>query len=77
MAYKILNEKVILEPEWLQKKEFNRVIRNEENHHLKIPFSKLDCVIKTFFYDVPEIWNSQVSPKQAKAPSTDAFKSKL
>ena len=77
MAYKILNEKVILEPEWLPKKESVRKIRTDENHHLKIPFSMLDCAKKTFFFDVPRIWNSQVSAKLAEAPSTEAFKNNL
>ena len=77
MAYKILNGNVILEPEWLPKKGSVREIRNEENHHLRIPLSKLDSAKKTFFFDVPRIWNSQVSAKLAEAPSTEAFKNNL
>ena len=59
------------------KREFVREMRNEENHHLRLPFSILDNARKTFFYDVPRIWNSQVSSKLAKAPSTEAFKNNL
>ena len=75
MAYKILNENSILEPESLPKKESIRKIRND--HHLKIPFSKVDMAKKTFFFDVPLLWNSHVSAKQAKAPSIEAFKRSL
>ena len=77
MAYKIINENVILEPKYLPKKECVRKIRSDTNHHLKVPFSKVDSARKTFFFDVPQLWNSQISVKQAKAPSTEAFKRSL
>ena len=77
MAYKILNDKVILEPDCLPKKEGIHKIRKRNDHHLKIPFSKIDEAKKTFFYDVPQLWNSLISEKQARALNTDAFKRKL
>ena len=74
---KILNDHVILEPELLPKKEFIHKTRKENKGQLEVPFSKIDNAKKTFFYNVPMLWNSQISVEQANAPSIDAFKKRL
>ena len=74
MAYKILNNKVILEPELLPKKEFVHNTRKENNGQLEVPFSKIDNAKKTFFYNVPILWNTLITEDQSNAPSVEAFK---
>ena len=80
MAYKILNEKVILEPNMLPKFQSQRLRRqcNESRvgaqNQLFEPQPRLDVTASTFFYSIPKIWNNSVTPKQANAPSVDAFK---
>ena len=80
MAYKILNEKVILEQNMLPKMKFQRLRRqcNESRvgaqNQLVEPQPRLDVTASTFFYSIPKIWNNSVTPKQANAPSVDAFK---
>ena len=37
------------------------------------PISKLKVTGHTFFYSIPEMWNQFITPKQAKAPSVEAF----
>ena len=80
MAYKIINENLILEPNMLPKATNNGKQRkcNEtkvgiENQLLE-PVPKLLTSSKTFFYSIPKLWNQMISPSQAKAPSVDAFK---
>ena len=77
MAFKILNGHVILEPDLLPPKTFIQKTRNENRDQLEVPFSKIDNAKKTFFYDVPSLWNSQISAEQANAPSIEAFKRRL
>ena len=80
MAYKILNNHVIIPPEALPKVNHSRPIRkcNEpsvgKQHVLAEPLSRLKNTGKTFFYHVPKLWNDNVSPVQANAPSVDSFK---
>ena len=80
MAYKILNNHVIIPPEALPKVNHSRPIRkcNEpsvgKQHVLAEPLSRLKYTRKTFFYHVPKLWNDNVSPEQANAPSVDSFK---
>ena len=81
MAYKILNNKVILEPSMLPKMKSFRPMRqcNEANvgieNQLMEQQPRLDVTASTFFFSTPKIWNELVTPEQAKAPSVDAFKS--
>ena len=80
MAYKILNNHVILEPSLLPKIYNRRPDRNckgftiSNQNHLAEPYARLDVVKSTFFYETPNLWNLNVTPNQAKAPSVDAFK---
>ena len=80
MAYKILNGSVILEANLLPKiSNFNprrqcNYANVGENNQLFEPTPRLQVVGQTFFYSVPKFWNDFVSPKQAEAPSADAFK---
>ena len=80
MAFKILNNHVILEPTLLPKIYKQRPDRNckgftiTNQNHLSEPYARLDVVKSTFFYATPNLWNLNVTPKQAKAPSVDAFK---
>ena len=80
MTYKIINGNVILEPNLLPKVKKSRPLRecNFANvgidNQLLEPSSELHVTKRTFFYSVPMIWNQTVTPKQAQAPCTDAFK---
>ena len=80
MAYKILNEQVILEPNLLPKLVNTRKQRNCNIYNVGIenqllePKARLKTTGKTFFFSIPKIWNEKVTPAQASAPSTDAFK---
>ena len=80
MAYKILNGKVILEPTMLPKmksfcptRQCNGPRVGVENQLME-PQPRLDVTANTFFFSTPKIWNNLVTPKQANAPSADAFK---
>ena len=80
MAYKILNGKVILEPTMLPKmksfcptRQCNGPRVGVENQLME-PQPRLDVTASTFFFSTPKIWNNLVTPKQANAPSADAFK---
>ena len=80
MAYKILNDHVIIDAEMLPKFYSERPSRkcNSVNvgpkHQLLEQKSRLDVTEKTFFYETPKLWNRLVTPLQANAPSIDAFK---
>ena len=80
MAYKILNNKVILNPESLPKKQYARPPRScnlatvGAGNELEVPDARLDTTRNTFFFSVPALWNNLVSPEQANAPSVEAFK---
>ena len=81
MAYKIINGKVILDPNMLPKIRNTRQPHRECNtakvgieNQLFEPASELKMAAKTFFYSIPKIWNQSVTPLQAKAPSVDAFR---
>ena len=65
MAFKILNDH---EPNSLPKKEFIRKTRNENTNQLEVPFSIIDNARKTFFYDVPSLWNSINYRRASKCP---------
>ena len=79
MAYKIITDKVILDPSLLPKSD-SRTPRscNEVNvgHRNKLleQTSRLEVPGKTFFLSVPTLWNHHVTKEQANAPSVDAFK---
>ena len=81
MAYKILNDKLILEPSMLPKMQFQRPMRQcngvkvGQLNQLVEPQSRLDVTANTFFYETPKLWNNFVTPKQANSPSVEAFKS--
>ena len=79
MAYKIINGYVILEPSMLPKINLQRPRQCNEAkvgtiNQLKEPQLRLDVVKSTFFFSTPKLWNMNVTPSQAKAPSMEAFK---
>ena len=80
MAYKILNNKVILNPDSLPKKQYARPPRScnlatvGAGNELEVPDARLDTTRNTFFFSAPGLWNNLVSPEQANAPSVEAFK---
>ena len=80
MAYKIMNNQVIIPPSSLPKATVTRPARKctaslvGSAHQLLERPSKLNNPSRTFFYCAPKLWNSRVTPAQAEAPSTDAFK---
>ena len=80
MAYKILNNQVILESSLLSKIYNKRPDRNckgfiiDNQNQLLEPYARLDVTKSTFFYATPNLWNLNVTPKQAKSPSVDSFK---
>ena len=83
MAYKILNNKVIISPSTLPKENNVRLSRkcNEptvgRKWQLTEPHSNILASGNTFFYLAPKLWNENVTPEQAESPSADAFKSKF
>ena len=82
MAYKIINGKVILEPNSLPKSTIKQPSRKCKGikfpeFQLIEPFSQLDNVTSTFFYSTPKIWNKTVTESLAKSPSIEAFKNNL
>ena len=83
MVYKILNGHVILESEMLPKFNNVRPIREcnaptvGHEYHLKEPPEGLQTTQNTFFFSIPKIWNQKVTEEQARAPSVDAFKTRL
>ena len=81
MAYKIINNNVILEPQMLPKVTNERPHRNCNNvkvgfqNQLFEPQSRIDVANNTFFYATPKLWNTNISPQQAKSRTVDKFKS--
>ena len=77
MAYKILSGNSILESSMLPKTQFQRPTRQcyGFKNQLMEPQPRLDVTASTFFLETPRIWNNSVTPKQANAPSVEAFKS--
>ena len=81
MAYKIINDKVILSSNMLPRPI--RPLRNcnvgsvGTENQLFEPISRLKTVEKTFFYQVPKLWNNIVTREQASAPSLDSFKNQF
>ena len=80
MAYKILNNHVILDAELLPKFTSQRPLRNCNSvkvgvqNQLREQETRLDITANTFFYATPKLWNKYVTPAQANAPSIDAFR---
>ena len=80
MAYKILNNQLILPPKSLPKVSKNRVPRTcnqpkvGTENQLVEPQATLVTTGKTFFFATPRLWNKTVTQEQANAPSCDAFK---
>ena len=80
MAYKIINNHVILDPGMLPKFKTHRPLRQCKaaqvgmKNQLEEPQSRLKVTGTTFFYEVPKLWNQRVSPAQAEAVSVDSFK---
>ena len=80
MIYKILNGFVKIPPNTLSRVSTTRPTRkcNEVKvghvNELVVPESKLNTPSETFYFSAPRLWNTIVSPLQAVAPSTDAFK---
>ena len=85
MAYKILNNKVILGPDYLPRTilQTQRPYRNcnmstvGSEYHLVEPSSRLQVTKPTFFFDTPKLWNQRITKVQAQAPSVDSFKNQL
>ena len=83
ITYKIINGHVILDSNLMPKVDHQRPNRkcNEvkvgyQNQIMEPPW-KIDVVKSTFFYAGPTLWNNNVTPMQAAAPSIDAFKQHL
>ena len=80
MAFKIINNLVILNPETLPKKIHPRQQRKcnqvliDNKHQLVEPDSRLDVSKNTFFSKVPSLWNRTVTQEQAEAPNVESFK---
>ena len=80
MAFKILHGDLILPPESLPRLKTVRPIRKCQEsrvgtaNQLYEPESRLITIGKTFFYSVPSLWNSLVTPQQAGATSAESFK---
>ena len=76
MAYMILNNQSILEPEMLRIKEHSITTRRNHVQEIKLlePYSRLNSTKNNFFYNVPCLWNTTISKEQAKATSVKAFK---
>ena len=80
MAYKIVHGHVILPRDLLPSPNNNRPTRScnqapvGEHHQLYQPHTTLHNPAETFFYSVPKLWNSIVTPEQAASPSIEAFK---
>ena len=80
MAFKILNDEVILPPDLLPRtnntfpRKCNEPLVGSVNQ-LYEPRARLLATERTFFYTVPKLWNSRVTPSQANAPNLDSFKS--
>ena len=84
MVYKILNNQIILPSSTLPRAVHNRTPRNCNQpkvgsiNQLFEPHSRLATTGKTFFYSAPSLWNNNnVTPEQATAPSSDAFKKRI
>ena len=83
MAFKILNNHVILEPDLLPKilnpqpERVCKGVKVGNTNQLVEPRAKLDTTSATFFYSIPKLWNNQISSTQANSPSVDAFQSKF
>ena len=81
MAYKIINNLVIIDPDTFPRKISTRPTRkcNEplvgHYHQLEEPESRLLTTMSTFFHKVPSLWNQRVTPEQAGARNVEAFKS--
>ena len=79
MAFKIINNCVILELQMLPK-VYNARPRHCNNtkvgfkNQLFEPQARLDVVDNTFFYATPKLWNQNISQLQASANSVDKFK---
>ena len=79
MAFKIINNCVILEPQMLPK-VYNARPRHCNNtkvgfkNQLFEPQARLDVVDNTFFYATPKLWNQNISQLQASANLVDKFK---
>ena len=80
MAFKIINGYVILDSSTLPKFKNHGPLRQCNSayvgtkNQLEEPVSRLKVTGNTFFYSVPLLWNTTVSPSQAEAPSVDSFK---
>ena len=80
MAFKILNDLVILDKDALQRKHRDRPSRACSDvlvgplHQLEEPIARVTSVQNTFFYAVPKLWNNKVKPEQAAATSVLSFK---
>ena len=80
MAFKILNNHVILEPNLLPKVNYKhpdrycKGIRVGSQYQLHEPQARLDVARTSFFFAIPKIWNSNVTSKQASSTTVDSFK---
>ena len=80
MAFKILNNHVILEPNLLPKINYIQPdrhckgIRVGNENQLVEPQARLDVTRATFFYDTPKLWNENITSKQANSKSVETFK---
>ena len=79
MAYKILHGHVILKSNLLPKydsynpKRHCNTAKVGKEYQLMEQNANLQIIGHTFFFSIPKLWNQMVTPKQAKAPSVEAF----
>ena len=79
MAFKILKNHTILEPNMLPTINRQRPERNCKGIKVGVkdqlfePYARLDVIQNTFFYATPQLWNKNVTQKQANSPSVDSF----
>ena len=80
MAFKIINNKIILESDqlpktncWRPERKCNSVKVGLQNQLIE-PQARLDIVKSTFFYATPHLWNNNVSPIQARSSNVDNFR---
>ena len=78
MAYKIINGYVILDQDMLPNHN-PRLFRScnipnvGKKNQLFEPQPRLQVSGQTYFFNVPNLWNSLITPSQANAPSVKAF----
>ena len=83
MAFKIINDLVILESNMLPKLNYQRPVRQcstarvGPGNELVESYSRLQVTGNTFFFSIPKLWNDRITTSQAKSASIEQFKHKF